>query len=111
MGGGISIVNAEVNAPNTNGSQRNFKAAHYHGIGIWSTNQFDVSSKGKLVRIYTNSPSNTSPTLQVATDVVTILKLVLPNIPTHADEAAATSAGLAQNTVYKTSTGELRIKL
>ncbi|MAK56917.1 MAG: hypothetical protein CML17_13930, partial [Pusillimonas sp.] len=111
MGGGISIVNAEVNAPDTNGAQQNFKAAHYHGIGIWSTNQFDVSSKGKLVRIYTNSPSNTSPTLQVATDVVTILKLVLPNIPTHANETAAASAGLAQNTVYKTSTGELRIKL
>lgn len=35
----------------------------------------------------------------------------LANLPTHADEAAATSAGLAQNTVYKTSTGELRIKL
>lgn len=32
-------------------------------------------------------------------------------LPTYATEAAAVSAGLPQNTVYKTSTGELRIKL
>lgn len=31
--------------------------------------------------------------------------------PTHADEAAAVTAGLAAGTVYKTATGELRIKL
>ena len=37
--------------------------------------------------------------------------ILLNNLPEHNDEAAATSAGLAQNTVYKTSTGELRIKL
>ena len=35
----------------------------------------------------------------------------LANLPTHDNEAAAVSAGLAQDTVYKTSTGELRIKL
>lgn len=32
-------------------------------------------------------------------------------LPTYTDEAAATSGGLVQNTVYKTPTGELRIKL
>ena len=37
--------------------------------------------------------------------------LYLPGIPTYADEAAATTAGLSTNKVYKTSTGELRIKL
>lgn len=37
------------------------------------------------------------------------LKLV--NVPTYADDAAAGVAGLATNTVYKTATGELRIKL
>lgn len=31
--------------------------------------------------------------------------------PTYADEAAATTAGLTSDTIYKTSTGELRIKL
>lgn len=35
----------------------------------------------------------------------------ITSLPTHADEAAATSAGLATDTIYKTSTGELRIKL
>ena len=33
----------------------------------------------------------------------------LPNLPTFADNSAATSGGLATNDVYKTSTGELRI--
>ena len=33
----------------------------------------------------------------------------LPNIPTFADNSAATSGGLATHDVYKTSTGELRI--
>lgn len=32
-------------------------------------------------------------------------------LPTHVDEAAATLAGLPQNTFYKTPTGEVRIKL
>lgn len=35
--------------------------------------------------------------------------VILPNLPTHADNAAAVAAGLAVNTVYKTATGELRI--
>jgi len=33
----------------------------------------------------------------------------IPNLPTFADNSAATSGGLATNDVYKTSTGELRI--
>lgn len=36
---------------------------------------------------------------------------IISNLPTHADEAAAVVAGLATNTLYKTATGELRIKL
>lgn len=37
--------------------------------------------------------------------------LRLPNLPTYADEAAAIVGGLITGTVYKTNTGELRIKL
>lgn len=37
-------------------------------------------------------------------------KLTLVDIPTYADDAAAGAAGLTANTVYKTATGELRIK-
>lgn len=36
---------------------------------------------------------------------------ILPNIPTFANDAAAGTGGLVQGTVYKTATGELRIKL
>jgi hypothetical protein len=35
----------------------------------------------------------------------------MPNLPTYADEAAALAAGLLTGDIYKTSTGELRIKL
>ena len=37
--------------------------------------------------------------------------LRIVNLPTYADDAAAGVGGLSQNTVYKTPTGELRIKL
>lgn len=39
------------------------------------------------------------------------LRIKLPNLPEYADEAAAIAGGLSQNTIYKTATGELRIKL
>lgn len=35
--------------------------------------------------------------------------IIFSAAPTHADNAAATGAGLAVNRVYKTATGELRI--
>lgn len=42
---------------------------------------------------------------------VTALGAVIANLPTHADEAAAVTASLATGTLYKTATGEVRIKL
>lgn len=40
---------------------------------------------------------------------VTAATLKLPNLPTHADNTAATSGGLVAGDVYMTATGELRI--
>ena len=40
---------------------------------------------------------------------ITAATLKLPNLPTYADNAAATTGGLVAGDVYKTSTGELRI--
>ena len=40
---------------------------------------------------------------------VNTINLLLPNIPTYADNATAISSGATTNQVYKTSTGELRI--
>lgn len=37
--------------------------------------------------------------------------VLMANLPTYADEAAAVTGGLATNKLYKTATGELRIKL
>ncbi len=36
---------------------------------------------------------------------------VLENLPTYANEAAAVTGGIPTNSIYKTATGELRIKL
>ena len=36
---------------------------------------------------------------------------IFANLPTYANEAAAVTAGLPTGTIYKTSTGEIRIKL
>lgn len=38
-------------------------------------------------------------------------KIISANMPTYADEAAAIAGGLVTGTIYKTATGELRIKL
>lgn len=37
--------------------------------------------------------------------------IIAPSLPVYADEAAAIVGGIATDTIYKTSTGELRIKL
>jgi hypothetical protein len=42
---------------------------------------------------------------------VNTINLLLPNIPTYADNAAAITGGLPANAVYKTSLGELRIRV
>jgi hypothetical protein len=42
-------------------------------------------------------------------DLQVAATLKLPNLPTYADNAAATTGGLVAGDVYKTATGELRI--
>jgi hypothetical protein len=42
---------------------------------------------------------------------ITAATLNIPNLPTHSDDGAAGTGGLVAGDVYKTSTGELRIKL
>jgi len=50
-------------------------------------------------------------TADMTTDVVDMANISLTNLPVYADEAAAVTGGLATDRVYKTATGELRIKL
>ncbi len=62
------------------------------------------------VGIGTNGDPDTGIKLQVngkikATDIN------FTGLPTHADDAAAGTGGLSEGDVYKTATGELRIKL
>lgn len=70
-------------------------------------------ANGKLVSIIYGEMDATTANqnLHLNANTRVTYKLTLPGIPIHADEAAAIAAGLAQHTVYKTATGELRIKL
>ena len=57
------------------------------------------------------TPAN-SAVVKAESGIVTITATsILTGLPTHADEAAAIIAGLVKNQLYKTATGEVRIKL
>ena len=45
------------------------------------------------------------------TESVSVATINFTGLPTYADEAAATTGGLSTGDLYKTATGEIRIKL
>lgn len=52
--------------------------------------------------------------LNGSTDVLELTTsggVIIPNLPTYADNAAATAGGLGVNQIYKTATGELRVRV
>jgi hypothetical protein len=66
------------------------------GFLRWSSNVFEVGPEA----------AGTGTTRPMR---ITAATLKLPNLPTYADNAAATTGGLVAGDVYKTATGELRI--
>jgi hypothetical protein len=83
--GGFHLVNTYTDASN-----------YERGFLRWSSNVFEIGSEG----------AGTGSERPVRINAAT---LKLPNLPTYADNAAATSGGLVAGDVYKTATGELRI--
>ncbi len=72
-------------------------ASNYErGFLKWNSNVFEIGSEG----------AGTGSEKPVR---ITAATLKLPNLPTYADNAAATTGGLVAGDVYKTATGELRI--
>jgi hypothetical protein len=72
-------------------------ASNYErGFLRWSSNVFEVGPEA--------AGTGTARPMRI-----TAATLKLPNLPTYADNAAATTGGLVAGDVYKTSTGELRI--
>jgi len=72
-------------------------ASNYErGFLRWSSNVFEVGPEA----------AGTGTTRPMR---ITAATLKLPNLPTYADNAAATTGGLVAGDVYKTATGELRI--
>lgn len=76
------------------------------GVGPLMTGGLNVMSQGNApIRFYVNGHGNERMRITEAGGII------MYNLPTYADEAAAVTGGLAQNSIYKTATGELRIKL
>jgi hypothetical protein len=72
-------------------------ASNYErGFLKWNSNVFEIGAEG----------AGTGSEQPVR---ITAATLKLPNLPTYADNAAATTGGLVAGDVYKTATGELRI--
>jgi len=72
-------------------------ASNYErGFLKWNSNVFEIGTEG----------AGTGSEQPVR---ITAATLKLPNLPTYADNAAATTGGLVAGDVYKTATGELRI--
>ena len=72
-------------------------ASNYErGFFQWNSNVLEIGSEG----------AGTGSEQPVR---ITAATLKLPNLPTYADNTAATSGGLVAGDVYKTATGELRI--
>jgi hypothetical protein len=92
---------------------------HYIGAsaGINATAPFKAVFVDKAGLGYTMAdsvPTIAAGEIKVKTGTnlkLTADKIIVATLPTYADEAAATTGGLATNTLYKTATGEVRIKL
>lgn len=138
---GSDIIKAGNASDNFANADLVFDATHTHNLGvngviiargtggIGSTTGVFLSLDGSAAQLgYDNAGSATEITVSsssiglkkngtdkviVNASGVTITDSVvkLTGIPTYADEAAATTGGLATDAIYKTSTGELRIKL
>lgn len=95
----------------------NITQAHYPSSGTWSIGNgfpdhsvgLTVYGKGGTVATRSQEWKNSSGTLLMGVYDNGYIKLHL--LPTYADDAAAGVGGLTTGFIYKTATGELRIKL
>lgn len=84
------------------------------GIGTNLANRadgFTMLKNGRIGIGIDNFESDIRQEKLIVDGSVRLQELILTNLPVFADEAAAGVGGLATDTVYKTATGELRIKL
>ena len=80
-------------------------------IGMYANNDTDYASVVASASLVGISASGVV-TVESDTEVrlPSVLNIML-NLPVYADDAAATTGGLAEGAIYRTSGGELRIKL
>lgn len=91
------------------------------GENAGNINIFTESGKGNIIvpnelstgTSITKLPvSDGSPiTLATIEDIIEIINMAGEHIPTYADNASAITGGLAVNALYKTATGEIRVRV
>jgi hypothetical protein len=105
-GNGIFQVDDSGNSIFIGSSQTNTGLYIYpDGVNIQSIDELNITSTNLAIR---DGNNNTYLELFVDSGNPSIRT---PSLPTYADEAEAVTGGLGTNEIYKTPTGELRIKL
>ena len=80
-----------------------------NGVRLESTEDYTETSPTSVTLTF--NPNSTDRFIFVTNERQVNGTLSLPDLPVYADEAAAIAGGLSSGEVYRTSTGELRIKL
>lgn len=121
---GSTIITAGKGAENFANADLTLTAVRTHdmnGYGVILTNgEFHVDATGlggSGISCYTDNPSLSNSALVIENNgggnalVVNSGFVRLIGLPTYASDALAGAGGLATDAIYKTATGELRIKL
>ncbi|MDA8956148.1 hypothetical protein N9H19_00825 [Flavobacteriales bacterium] len=104
------------------GNKASFALGRYENNGYFSRSQLDIKltdNSFDLHRTVMSLRSNgnvgigtTSPTEKLEVNgTIKVTAINFTNLPVYADESAATTGGLTTGDLYRTNTGEIRIKL
>ena len=110
----FDVIYAQANAPITNGTGNLGTPFLKWGTAIIESVRPDLIRSSLTTGLpFQNSAGDEKLKVGASTgaDVQVTGDLSVSALPTYADEAAAVTGGLATGDIYKTATGELRVKL
>jgi hypothetical protein len=107
----------EISAVDTGGSMINMFADEYDvglqlGSGGASVRDWGIYGPGASINGLAGLDAFGDYRMEISSDridFINVIKLLLPDIPTYADNATAVAASHPTDAIYKTATGELRI--
>ena len=104
----LRASNAYLYAPNTPGKDITIQSGSGRGTGVGGTIKFETATSGTTGSVLNTPVTRMTITPNGKVNVLQILNI--SNVSVYADNAAATSGGLAVGDVYRTSTGILMIR-